>query len=492
MRVINLQAENFKILKAVDITPGDGPVVIGGKNDQGKSSVMDAIWVALKGRAMAPPKPIRAGEEECVIRLDIGEYKVQRRFTAKEGGSYTDSVKVVDDRDRVVQKPQQVLDRLLGAVGFDPFEFTRLRPEDQAEQLLQLVPLPIDLEEFAEEDARDYATRRERNREAEQVEAQLRGIPVEEVPTDLPDRDALVQQLAGAADTNTELAAERARRDGLIQKSETQARTADQDRVAAREIRQRADGVRTEIARLQAEAARLDDAAKKKDEDAVEMDRLSAETRADHDALPPVDPPVDTAAIQQRLREAEAQHAAAERMRRRGELQTRLDGLKAASQKFTEAMEDRERQRREALQKAKMPVEGLGFAVNEKGKPVVTYRDLPFSQAGKAVQIKASTAIAMAANPELRILRITDGSLLDDESLAMIAEMADAEDVQLWIEVVGEGGAGIIIENGEVKADKAADPVAGPDESDAVAYAAAAKPKAKKSAAAKPADGALL
>jgi len=485
MRVINLRAENFRILKAVDITPGDGPVVIGGRNDQGKTSVMDAIWVALKGRAVAPPVPIRAGEEECIIRLDIGDYKVQRKFTAKEGGIYTDSVKIVDDRDRVVQKPQQVLDGLLGAVGFDPFRFTFLKPEDQAEQLLQLVPLPIDLEEFAEEDARDYATRRDRNRDAEQVEAQLRAIPVEEVPADLPDRAALLEKLGSAAETNTAISQERAKRDGLIQKAETQARAADQDRARATEIR--------------AEIARLEEAAKRKEADAAEMDRLAAETRAEHDGLPPVGQPVDTAAIQQQLREAEALHAAAERQKRRAELQERLDALRAAAQKFTDAMADRERQRREALQKAKMPVEGLGFAVNEKGKPVVTYRDLPFSQAGKAVQIRASTAIAMAANPELRILRITDGSLLDDESLAMIAEMAAAEDFQLWVEVVGEGGAGIIIENGEVKAvaaTGASDQAAGPstaEKTEGAATAATAPPtKSKKARADKSADGSLL
>lgn len=430
MRVINLQAENFKILKAVDITPGDGPVVIGGDNDQGKSTVMDALWVALKGRAMAPPKPIRAGEEEAVIHLDIGDYKVRRTFTAKDGDTYTDKLKIVDDRDRVVQKPQQVLDSLLGAIGFDPFEFTRLRPEDQAEQLLQLVPLPIDLEEFAEEDSRDYATRRDRNRDAEQVEAQLRAIPVEEVPADLPDRETLVAKLGSAADTNTAIAQERQRRDGIQAGVETKRRRA---------------------AELQREANALREQAKALELEAVETDKNADTADSELKALPPLDTPVDTAAIQQQLREAETLHAAADRQRRRAELQTRLDELRAAGQKFTDAMADRERQRRDALQKAKMPVEGLGFAINEKGKPVVTYRDLPFSQAGKAVQIKASTAIAMAANPELRILRITDGSLLDDKSLQMITDMAAAEDFQLWIEVVGEGGAGIIIENGAVK-----------------------------------------
>ena len=63
MRIVQFHAENFKRLGLVEITPEGNLVTIGGKNGQGKSSVLDAIFVALKGRAVAPPKPIRAGEE---------------------------------------------------------------------------------------------------------------------------------------------------------------------------------------------------------------------------------------------------------------------------------------------------------------------------------------------------------------------------------------------------------------------------------------------
>ncbi|MFL6864073.1 MAG: AAA family ATPase [Allosphingosinicella sp.] len=440
MRVIHLEADNFKILRAVRITPGEGPVVIGGDNDQGKTSVMDAIWVALKGRAMAPPVPIRAGEEECVIRLDIGEYRVQRKFTAKEGApnGYTDSVKVVDDRDRVVQKPQQVLDSLLGAVGFDPFEFTKIKPEDQARQLLELVPLPIDLEEFAEEDRRDYATRRDRNRDAEALAARIAAIPLhEDAPQEPVDSSALLERLTNAADTNGAIERGRARR-------EEDERSNQRREVNASEARSRA-------AVLRHDAARLIEQAEERERVAAEIDEAVKAERERLAALPALPAPVDTAAIRAELDAAEETNQKIESNRRRAELAAEHSRLVNEADAFTKAMEDRERQRREALQKAKMPVEGLGFTINDRGKAVVTYNDLPFSQSGKAVQIRASTAIAMAANPDLRILRITDGSLLDDKSLAIIAEMARDEDFQLWVEVVGEGKGGVIIENGEVK-----------------------------------------
>ena len=49
MRIISLQAENIKRLKAVEITPEGDIVVIAGRNGQGKTSVLDSIWYALGG-----------------------------------------------------------------------------------------------------------------------------------------------------------------------------------------------------------------------------------------------------------------------------------------------------------------------------------------------------------------------------------------------------------------------------------------------------------
>ncbi len=59
--------------------------------------------------------------------------------------------------------------------------------------------------------------------------------------------------------------------------------------------------------------------------------------------------------------------------------------------------------------------------------------------------------MAMALNPKIRVIRITDGSLLDSENLALIEEMAGEHDFQIWIEKVDESGSvGITIEDGQV------------------------------------------
>ena len=67
-------------------------------------------------------------------------------------------------------------------------------------------------------------------------------------------------------------------------------------------------------------------------------------------------------------------------------------------------------------------------------------------------QLKVSTVLAISFNPKLRVIRITDGSLLDADSLKTIESIADSQDFQIWIEQVSDEkeGVGILIEDGEV------------------------------------------
>lgn len=432
MKIVQLQAENFKRLVAVEITPEGNIVEVTGKNGSGKSSVLDAIYVALVGRSAAPPKPIRTGEEQALIRLDLGDLTVTRKFSTKEGGTYTDSLKVENAEGLRYGKPQEVLDALLGEIGFDPFEFVQMRAGDQADTLLRMVPLPVDLDELAEQDQSDYQNRRDINRDHAALKAQLEAIPKEEVPDEVPDRQALTEKLSSAAETNSKIERERMIRE--------------QERGDIERIRAAAEDGELRAAVLRKEAEELEEMAKER--------RKAADEQAKQlDAREPLPDPVDTEALRTQLEEADRIAGSVARQKRRGELAEQVTKLAEQSQALTDAMAAREKERQEALAKAEMPIEGLGFAIDEKGKPMVTFGGVPFEQASTAEQLRASTAIAMAANPSLRVLRVKDGSLLDEDSMKLLAEMAKAEDFQLWIERVGtDGGVGIVMENGEIKA----------------------------------------
>jgi ABC-type histidine transport system ATPase subunit len=110
-------------------------------------------------------------------------------------------------------------------------------------------------------------------------------------------------------------------------------------------------------------------------------------------------------------------------------------------------MEALQNKKTDALTEATFPVDGLGF--DENG---VTFDGKPFTQASGAEQLRVSLAMAMALNPQLKVIHIKNGSLLDSENMQIIEDMAKDKDYQVWIEVVDESGkVGIYIEDGEVK-----------------------------------------
>lgn len=432
MKIVSLQAENFKRLKAVNISPDGNIVTIGGNNGEGKTSVLDAVWVALEGRAAAPPKPIRIGEEMCVIKLDLGDVKITRTFRDKEGENrFTDTVKVENAEGLKYPSPQEMLGGLLGSIGFDPLEFARMKPADQADKLRSLVPLSVDLDELQEEDDADRLKRRDVNRDVVSLQSRIASIPdIEGLPKEKIDVDALANQIGEAANHNIAIETEKRRRDGLSGGIEDM----------------RADNENTlkTIDELNDRITMLNETVS-----GTNLDITVAEKAIGK--LPALNEPKNADDIRVKLGEANSKNERIADRDRKADLNKDLTAKQAESEAFTAAMAERDKTRAKALQEAEMPIEGLSFSSDEKGKPIVIYKGVPFEQISTAEQIRASTAIAMAGNPELRVLRIKDAAFLDKNSMKIIADMADDQDWQIWLERVGDGGVGIIMEDGEVK-----------------------------------------
>ncbi len=426
MKIIRLQAEGFKRLVAVDISPEGDLVAVGGNNAEGKSSVLDSIFAALGGAAAAPVKPVRTGEEYAIIRLDLGDLKVTRYF----GADGADRLKVENAEGATFSTPQTMLDKLVGSIAFDPLAFARMPAKDQAAELRRLVPLSVSLDDLAAADRKDMADRRDVNRDAKALKARIDAIEVSGIVPPRPDRDAIVAAMASAGETNA----------GILNDQRTRERMAEQ----AREDEQRAGRMSEEAASLRRRADELDEQARDIRNAAAEViDRITA--------MPPLPAPVDTADLAEQLAQADRDLALLGRIDERKRLESEFEDLRTKSDAFTKAMEDRAELRAKALAEAKMPVEGLSFA-DFDGDQLVTYNGEPFSQASGAQQLRVSMGIAMAANPKLRVMLIKDGSLLDDKGLAIVRELASAGDYQVWLETVGEReGVGIIMEGGKVK-----------------------------------------
>lgn len=403
MKIIELQAANIKRLKAVDITPDGTLQIIGGKNAQGKSSVLDAIWLALGGGKAAKETvlPIREGESRASVTLDLGDLVVARSWTQK--GT---SLKVTSKDGAVYGSPQKMLDELVGRLSFDPLEFTRLSAREQREALLGLVNLGIDLEELARQRNEIFAERSEVGRRGKAIG----DVTVDEsLPVEEQSAGAIIQQ---------------------IRKAEEVARH-------NAEIERHREEAANEIADIE---MRIADWSRKLEEAKAGYLRVDAE----YQCLPM---PADVSELESQLATVEETNAKIRANNRAREQVERKDDMRRDYELLTEKIKKLDERKKQALASATFPVEGLGF--DDSG---VTYRGVPFSQASSAEQIRVSVAMAMALNPKLRVLRIKDGSLLDADAMEALREQVAENDFQLWLEVVTtstEGGA-VIIEDGKV------------------------------------------
>lgn len=402
-KIIRLSATNYKRLKAVEIEPDPNGnlVVVAGRNAQGKSSVLDSITAALGGvNKKTTPKPIRDGEDNAEIVLETEDLIVTRRFT-KSGSTLT----VSTPDGAKFPKGQAKLDDLIGKLSLDPLAFTQLSEKDQLETLLGLVDLPFDPEQLEAERKQVYEERTDVNRQIKAI-GEVHVDP--SLPVDENNAGHLINKIRHAHRRNDEI----------------------------RDFTNKIGGLRDERSKVIAHIESLKEDLKNLDEQIYE-----GEHWIEHNGTIE-----DTTEMEERLANIEETNALIRANQAEMGKRQKKDFLELESQNLTKRIAALDKTKADGLAQAEMPVEGLSF--DENG---VTYNGQPFRQASSAEQLRVSLAMAIALNPKLRVIRITDGSLLDDDNLQLIREMADEHDAQVWLEIVGEGdGTGVIIEDGEV------------------------------------------
>ena len=430
-KIIKLTSENVKRLQAVEITPDGNVVVIGGKNGAGKSSVLDSIEYALGGDT-ADRMPVRRGEEKAKIVLDLGEIIVKRTFTATGGTSL-----IVTNADGVRQSsPQALLDKLTGKLTFDPLDFSRQKPEKQAETLRALVGL-----DFAKHDAdalKLYDERTNVNREAKQLQARMLAMPQhKDAPAaEVSAADILAEQQK-AADKNA--ANERERNKATQFRGQ-----ANVEASAVTRLSNTVTDIENQIAALQRrvgparEAADLQKQSADRAHQSATAAEVACESLKDADLTP----------FRARVSAVEADNLRLRENNQRAEVVKQFKAKSDAADELTRKLEAMDADKRRKSTTAKYPIEGLMF--DTAGG--VTLNGIPFDQCSSAEQLKVSVAIGLALNPKLRVLLIRDGSLLDDDSMALLLEMAKTADAQVWMERVGtDANTSVIIEDGTVK-----------------------------------------
>jgi DNA repair ATPase RecN len=408
MKVIKLKAENIKKLKAVEIEPKENTVVISGKNGAGKSSVLDSIWYALTGKdsLKKTSKPIREGEDHASVTVDIGDYVINRNWTSNEN-SY---LKVENKDGAKFPSPQALLDSLIGELSFDPLEFARIEKKKQKEVLLKLLGLSANVDELDSQYNDIFNERTYIGRNFKTLKAQFDDMakPKDTLPEKEINISDLTKQLSEAIDNNK-----------AIRETEIQL-TRDEENL---------DRVEKKISELLLEKEQAENNIKSTKAKLAKSKEIPVGNLQDK---------IDNAGkINSEIGNAKNYY-------------TKKAEVKKAEKDYKEKTAELESitvKKSELIKSAKMPIDGLSF--DNEG---VLFNSIPFSQLSSAEQLKVSISMAMSMNPKLRIIRIMDGSLLDNSNMEIIKNMATDSDFQIWIEKVDESGKiGIYIEDGEIR-----------------------------------------
>ena len=422
-KILQLTAENVKRLSVVEITPKGNVVVIGGKNGAGKSSVLDSIEYALAGDPKAK-MPVRRGEEKARVVVAIDDLVVRRTFTATGGTTL-----VVTNKDGVKQlSPQTILDKLVGHLTFDPLTFSREKPQQQADTLRRIVGL--DTTKDDQEREKLYDERTDVSREAKQLQARFTAMAEhKDAPQAEQSAAAILELQRKAAETNR-----------LNELKRGDARAA---KAAVENERGRIKAIEDKILELERQLGVAKESLKaahsvaKKAEDEYNATRDVAAKLVDEDLSP----------FATQLQSVETANRKFRENKSRAEVVEQFKAKSAQAEKLTEKIDALDSKKRRATMDAKYPIAGLSFS--DTG--YVLFNGIPFEQTSGADQLKVSVAIGLALNPKLKILLIRDGSLLDEDSMVALRDMAEKAEAQIWLEVVSPNDpTAVIIEDGHV------------------------------------------
>lgn len=399
--IIGFQAENIKRITAVkmefDKDNPSGSIIVTGENGAGKSSVLDALCMALGGASWAAQETVRKGHGKARVVATTEDLVITRRFVGEN--SY---LEVTNREGLVYQKPQDMLRKFIAAVALDPIQFLAMKAEEQATLLMRLCPPPINLDEHQVKHDEEYDRRRDLSRDLRAAEAHLRCLS--EPPKDIPnepvsvaDMFAQISKLRNEQATAMAQAREADNLDGEICVAENAVKEfADRLERAQHGLQVKKDARAKMVVTDGAPGlARL-----------VELEKTVQDTEKTNAAV---------RAKTAYLVAVEAVKALAAQVAKSEQALAALDGAKA-----------------DAFRKTTFPIPAL--AVNDAGQ--LTYKELPLSQASQSEKIRVGLGMVAAANPTLKVAFIRDGSLLDAKSMAEIAEVAKNHNLQVWIERV--------------------------------------------------------
>ena len=405
VKINELLIENVKRVKAVQFEPSaDGLTIIGGRNGQGKTSVLDAIAWALGGNNYKPSVPERDG---ALVPPNLHIELSNGLIVERKGKNST--LKVTDPNGN--KSGQQLLNEFVSTLALDLPKFINGSDKDKADSLLKIIGIGDVLSQLDTKENQLYAQRTEVGRIADRKKKAADEMPMyPNVPKEPVSATKLIKQ-----------------------QQEILARNGENER-------KRQDAARYE--RMLAEAQIAFDEAKAALQKA-EQDCLTARKSAEdlHDE--------STAELEKNLAEIEALNIKIRANSTKEAAEVEANNLQQEYDRLTEQIESIREERNKLLDSAELPLPGLSV---KDGKLI--YNNMPWDGMSGSDQLKVATAIVRKLNPQCGFVLMDKLEQMDLETLQEFGVWLKQEGLQVIATRVSTGDeCSIIIEDGMVKGD---------------------------------------
>lgn len=408
IKIASLRLENVKRVRAVSIVPTEnGLTVIGGRNGQGKTSILDAIAWALGGDRYKPTAAKREGSvlpPDLEIRLSNG-LLVQRKGKA---GTLT----VTDPQGK--RYGQTLLSEFVTTFAIDLPKFLNATDKEKADTLLRIIGVGDALRALENREKDTYNRRRAIGQIADQKEKFARELPAYD---GVPDAPVSASEL-------------------IAQQQEILARNGENQRK-----RERAHQLKGEVNRLQ---ARVDELARQLEEASRQCAQAMEDLQTAHKSA--------EALQDESTAELEANIAMVDDINRK--VRANLDKERAEDDarqmrtdydKLSAELESIRGEKRALLNGAALPLPELTV---EDGK--LLYKGYTWDGMSASEQMIVGTAIARALNPACGFVLLDKLEQMDLETLKAFGAWLEAQGLQAIATRVSTGEeCQIIIEDGE-------------------------------------------
>lgn len=409
VKINRLEIENVKRVQAVQIEPSPvGLTLIGGRNGQGKTSVLDAIMWAIGGGKYKPSEPKREGSmADPRIRIDLDNGLV----IVRDGKNA--SLKVVDQHGN--KAGQALLDELIGQLALDLPKFIQASPKEKAETLLQIIGVGQQLQQLDADAERIYNERHAVGQVQTRKAKHAEDLPFEQgAPEEEVSATELIRQQQAILAKNGEHQRMRLQRDQL-----------------GRQMHDLAGRVEALRANLKEAEAKLDEVTRQYTTASKSAESLVDESTAELEtSLRQIDDTNRRVRVNAQKRQAEAEAS---------ELQEQVESL-------TEKLEAVRASRRQLLDNAQLPLPGLSISDGE-----LTYLNKKWDCMSGSDQLRVAVAIVRQLKPECRFVLLDKTEQLDLQTLTEFGEWLEQEGLQVIATRVSTGEeCSIIIEDGLV------------------------------------------